>query len=57
MLDALRSTRDTTVVIKGDSNDDAVLCTSNCTYAIKLVETSNTMLLVPPNEVKSSYES
>ena len=38
------------VFIKGDDNDDAVLCTDDATYSIKLAETSNTVLLIPPNE-------
>jgi sister chromatid cohesion protein DCC1 len=40
------------VLIKGDKGDDAVLCTSNKTYALKLVETTNSLLLLPPQEVR-----
>jgi len=36
------------LTIKGDKNDEAVLCTSSTTYAIKYVSTSNTVLLIPP---------
>jgi sister chromatid cohesion protein DCC1 len=36
------------VVIKGGRDEEAVLCTATKTYALKQVETSNTLLLVPP---------
>ncbi|XP_024536953.1 uncharacterized protein LOC9662505 [Selaginella moellendorffii] len=36
--------------IKGGVEEEAVLCTSRTTYALKFVSTSNTMLLVPPGE-------
>jgi sister chromatid cohesion protein DCC1 len=36
------------VVIKGGRDEEAVLCTASKTYALKQVETSNTLLLVPP---------
>jgi len=39
------------VVIKGAGQEDAVLCTSNKTFALKLVETTNTLLLLPPQQV------
>lgn len=39
------------VVIKGATHEDAVLCTSDKTFALKLVETTNTLLLLPPQEV------
>lgn len=39
------------VVIKGATQEDAVLCTSDKTFALKLVETTNTLLLLPPQEV------
>ena len=38
----------TGVVIKGAPADEAVLCTSSKTYVLKQVETSNTLLLIPP---------
>eukprot|EP01112_Ceratiomyxa_fruticulosa_P023030 TRINITY_DN8644_c0_g1_i3.p1 TRINITY_DN8644_c0_g1~~TRINITY_DN8644_c0_g1_i3.p1 ORF type:complete len:412 (+),score=86.80 TRINITY_DN8644_c0_g1_i3:232-1467(+) len=36
-----------TVSIKGNPNDEAVLCTSEHTYSLKLAESSNSMLLIP----------
>ncbi|WIA31014.1 hypothetical protein OEZ86_001054 [Tetradesmus obliquus] len=47
LLDAIKNDQ---VLIKGDKGDDAVLCTSNKTYALKLVETTNSLLLLPPQE-------
>lgn len=38
------------LTIKGDPNDEAVLCTSSTTYAIKYVSTSNTVLLLSPTQ-------
>ncbi|PNH07364.1 putative sister chromatid cohesion protein DCC1 [Tetrabaena socialis] len=38
------------VVIKGKEDDEAVLCTANKTYGMKLVETTNLQLLVQPTE-------
>ena len=35
------------VVIRGQPSDDAVVCTERQTYELKLVETSNTLLLAP----------
>lgn len=43
------------VSIKGNAEDDAVLCTKNKTYAIKQAETSNTLLLIPGREVRKSH--
>lgn len=43
------------VVIKGGDRDDAVVCTQDKTYALKYVETTNLLLLIPPNEVGVSY--
>ena len=37
------------VTIKGGAGDDAVLCTDSSTFALKLVETTNTLLLLPPD--------
>lgn len=36
------------LTIKGEKDDEAVLCTSSTTYAVKYVSTSNTVLLIPP---------
>ncbi|KAL0050702.1 hypothetical protein WJX82_005403 [Trebouxia sp. C0006] len=36
------------VVIKGEPSAEAVLCTAQSTYAVKIVETTNSLLLVPP---------
>jgi len=36
------------VVIKGGDSEEAVLCTADKTFALKYVETTNTLLLVPP---------
>ncbi len=41
--------RGSRVVIKGDADDDAVLCTDAQTFSIKVAETSNTIYLVPPH--------
>lgn len=35
------------IVIRGDPGDDAVLCTGNRTYELKVAETSNALLLSP----------
>ena len=35
------------VVIRGQPSDEAVMCTERRTYELKLVETSNTLLLAP----------
>jgi hypothetical protein len=37
--------------MKGDALDEAVLCTSDSTYALKCVDTTNLLLLVPPKQV------
>lgn len=39
------------VVIKGEPDAEAVLCTARRTYALKIVETTNSLLLVPPVQV------
>ncbi len=39
------------VIIKGAQNEEAVICSKSRTYALKYVETSNLLLLVPPDEV------
>ena len=33
--------------IRGEPHDEAVICTTNRTYEVKVVETSNTLLLAP----------
>ena len=43
--------RDARVVIKGDGDESAVLCTTTATFALKMCDTSNSVLLVPPLEV------
>lgn len=35
------------VVIRGDKEDDAVLCTDRVTFDLRLADTSNSLLLVP----------
>ena len=45
------------VVIKGAANAEAVLCTEQHTYALKIVETTNSLLLIPPDQVTSSKEA
>ena len=35
------------VVLRGDRDDNAVLCTKDTTFELKVAETSNTMLLMP----------
>ena len=39
------------VVIKGEPAAEAVLCSEDRTYALKIVETTNSLLLVPPAQV------
>eukprot|EP00958_Prasinococcus_capsulatus_P020803 scaffold2752_cov393-Prasinococcus_capsulatus_cf.AAC.42 len=39
--------------IKGEGDEDLVLCTHDTTYAMKMVNTSNTVLLFPPQGCKS----
>jgi hypothetical protein len=41
-------TLDPRVLIKGGQHDEAVLCTSNKTYSLKYVETTNMQLLIAP---------
>lgn len=40
-------TYDHRVVIRGEQNEHAVLCTNDKTYEIKVAETSNSLLLCP----------
>jgi sister chromatid cohesion protein DCC1 len=42
--------------IKGKENEEAVLCTDTRTFAIKLVESTNTMLLIPTSQIASQKE-
>ena len=44
------------LTIKGDLNEEAVLCTASTTYAIKYVSTSNTVLLIPPGGYTNSTQ-
>ena len=44
------------VFIKGEAAAEAVLCTEESTYALKLVETTNSLLLVPPAQVSSELK-
>mmetsp|Transcript_38649 Transcript_38649/g.74100 ORF Transcript_38649/g.74100 Transcript_38649/m.74100 type:complete len:437 (-) Transcript_38649:294-1604(-) len=46
--DILEETLTSGVHIVGSSEGEAVMCTRNKTYAMKMLETSNTVLLVPP---------
>ncbi|KAK1318597.1 hypothetical protein QJS10_CPB04g01951 [Acorus calamus] len=39
------------VTMRGQPDEEAVLCTDSKTYAIKFVGTSNSMLLVPPGDL------
>lgn len=38
------------VILRGQPNEDAVLCTSSKTYAVKFVGTSNSVFLIPPSD-------
>lgn len=35
------------VVLRGERDDNAVLCTKDTTFELKVAETSNTLLLMP----------
>lgn len=43
------------LTIKGEKDDEAVLCTSSTTYAVKYVSTSNTVLLIPPAQYTDGH--
>ncbi|KAK7256276.1 hypothetical protein RIF29_29717 [Crotalaria pallida] len=45
------------VVLRGQPDEDAVLCTPSKTYAMKFVGTSNSVLLVPPANQSESYQN
>ncbi|KAL7120849.1 hypothetical protein ACP275_02G147400 [Erythranthe tilingii] len=38
------------VTLRGQPDEDAVLCTTSKTYAVKFVGTSNSVLLIPPSD-------
>lgn len=44
------------MAIKGGADEDAVLCTRDKTYALKYVETTNMLLLLPPEGASSADE-
>lgn len=46
----ISSLMESKVVLKGDADDNAVLCTQDATYSVKMSDTSNSVLLVPPTE-------
>lgn len=41
--------------MRGQTDEDAVLCTQSKTYAIKFVGTSNSAFLIPPSEDQSGF--
>ncbi|KAL3537148.1 hypothetical protein ACH5RR_000514 [Cinchona calisaya] len=41
---------DQKVTLRGQPNEDAVLCTPSKTYVVKFVGTSNSVLLIPPSD-------
>ncbi|XP_058761743.1 uncharacterized protein LOC131635153 [Vicia villosa] len=45
------------MVLRGQPDEDVVLCTQTKTYAMKFVGTSNSVLLVPPENQSESYEN
>ena len=45
------------MVLRGQPDEDAVLCTQSKTYAMKFVGTSNSVLLVPPANHSEYYEN
>ncbi|KAK1424893.1 hypothetical protein QVD17_20234 [Tagetes erecta] len=45
------------VSLRGEPNEDAVLCTKSKTYAVKFVGTSNSVFLVPPSDQFAITES
>ncbi|ONI22184.1 hypothetical protein PRUPE_2G112500 [Prunus persica] len=45
------------VTVRGQPEEDAVLCTESKTYAIKSVGTSNSVFLIPPSGQFNSLES
>nr|DAD36593.1 TPA_asm: hypothetical protein HUJ06_007234 [Nelumbo nucifera] len=45
------------VSLRGQSDEEAVLCTPSKTYAVKFVGTSNSAFLVPPSDPSESSET
>ncbi|KAK8680967.1 hypothetical protein V6N13_109901 [Hibiscus sabdariffa] len=45
------------VTLRGQPDEDAVLCTKSKTYSIKFVGTSNSVFLVPPADFSTSHEN
>ncbi|OVA02486.1 Sister chromatid cohesion protein Dcc1 [Macleaya cordata] len=42
------------VTVRGEPNEDAVLCTHSTTYALKFVGNSNSVFLIPPSDLSLS---
>ena len=47
MVTKMHSLCITRVVLRGDRDDNTVLCTNDKTFELKVAETSNTLLLTP----------
>lgn len=47
----MRASRSHSATFKGGPDQEAVLCTSGKTFAVKDVGTSNLLMLVPPEEL------
>ncbi|KAK9274126.1 hypothetical protein L1049_018940 [Liquidambar formosana] len=45
------------VSLRGQPDEDAVLCTQSKTYAIKFVGTSNSVFLIPPSDESALHEN
>ncbi|GAV87673.1 DUF2036 domain-containing protein [Cephalotus follicularis] len=45
------------VTLRGQPDEDAVLCTQSKTYAVKFVGTSNSVFLIPPSDDSASCEN
>ena len=43
--------------MKGSASAEAVLCTDSNTFALRMVETTNSLLLAPANQVISKESS
>ncbi|KAL6498883.1 hypothetical protein OROHE_026483 [Orobanche hederae] len=43
------------VTLRGQPDEEAVLCTSSKTYAVKFVGTSNSVFLIPPSDTVSEF--
>ncbi|XP_078441616.1 zinc ion binding protein [Wolffia australiana] len=46
----LREIYDQKVTVRGEPDEEAVLCTTSATYAMKFVGTSNSVFLIPPGD-------